>query len=137
MDWRRADLLEVIDLSERQVVKLFKDGIVIPSVKVPSNRGSEALYSDEDLLLLLVIEILANMFGRVRLDLARAAQRAMSKGAGRGEILVLEAAGGGYLAAPEIVASELAEARGRILVSIDVVQAELDDRIRRQGRRAA
>jgi hypothetical protein len=85
----------------------------------------------------LVIEILANMFGRVRLDLARAAQRAMSKGAGRGEILVLEAAGGGYLAAPEIVASELAEARGRILVSIDVVQAELDDRIRRQGRRAA
>lgn len=136
----RSQVPGLAGLTQRQVEYLAEQGLVEPSVRGPSGRGSPTIYSYEDLRRLAVLAALGRLAGgEIMLRQARLALAALGPLAERpweGQLMVIDRELGYTIPSGELRA--VLEHQGELVV-VDLARIEraLGVQMRRHGLRAA
>jgi len=138
--YARSQVPALVGLTRRQVIYLAERGLVSPSVRGPSGRGSPTIYAYEDLRRLAVIAALTRLTrGEVVLEQARAALSALerlSDGPWGGQVLLLDGELAWVVEAGE-VATMLEHQPELIVIDLGRTESALGVQLRRNNLMAA
>ena len=131
-----AQAADVCELSERQVRTLARSGMVRPSLREPSGRGTVAAFDAFDLVKLAALaQVAALLGGDVRGAWVGATAAALESvrhaGTLEGSILLADASGA-HVVHADALAAALAGVGASLLVRLDVVAQRVHARIARQ-----
>jgi hypothetical protein len=138
MAYPRALLSSLSGLSHRQIRHLAERGLLVPSVRASSGRGSPTLYSREDLTKLCVLgRILALTGGELSRALAAAASEAIDTAeTTRGKVLVVDD-DGAWLAEDSELPRLIGGLPAALWVSLDDVESRIERDLARPRMAAA
>lgn len=136
----RSQVPDLVGLTRRQVTYLAEQGLVGPSVRGPSGRGSPTIYSYEDLRRLAALAALGRLAaGEILLGQARkalAALEQLAEGPWEGQLLVIDTELAYTIPAGELRA--VLEHQGElVVVDLGRIERALGVQLRRHSLRAA